>query len=141
MNNNQMNFDPMTGQPINQNTNTVNNNVVPNLGEQNDISQVTPTQQVPTIEPVENIQAVPTVESTQEVQPAGINSTLNTQQQMQNIPTVEQSKQEFINNTQANNQIKKEEKKDGPNIVFIVILFIIIFAAIFFLFPYLLEVL
>jgi len=60
---------------------------------------------------------------------------------MQTIPTVEQSKQEFINNTQTNSSVKKEEKKDGPNIAFIVILFVIIFASIFFLFPYLLKVL
>ena len=60
---------------------------------------------------------------------------------MQSIPTVEQTTQDFINNTQINSTVEKEEKKDSPNITFIVILFVIIFAAIFFLFPYLLKVL
>lgn len=105
MNNNQMNFDPMTGQPINQNIATTPN-------------------QVQTTQPVQ--------------QPA---NNINIQQQLQSIPTVEQTKQEFINNTQAENVVKKEEKQDGPNIVFIIILFVIIFAAIFFLFPYLMKVL
>ena len=105
MNNNQMNFDPMTGQPINQNITTIPN-------------------QVQTTQPVQ--------------QPA---NNINIQQQLQSIPTVEQTKQEFINNTQAENVVKKEEKQDGPNIVFIIILFVIIFAAIFFLFPYLMKVL
>lgn len=105
MNNNQMNFDPMTGQPINQNITTIPN-------------QVQTTQSVQ--QPANNI---------------------NIQQQLQSIPTVEQTKQEFINNTQAENVVKKEEKQDGPNIVFIIILFVIIFAAIFFLFPYLMKVL
>ena len=124
MNNNQMNFDPMTGQPINQNINNMNNVAVPNQVQQVYTQPIPPVQPVPTVEPV------PTVDNI-----------VNTQQQMQNIPTVEQSKQEFINNTQANNTVKKEEKKDGPNIAFIVILFVIIFAAILFLFPYLLDVL
>ena len=35
----------------------------------------------------------------------------------------------------------KEDKSEGPNLTFIIILFVIIFAAIFFLFPYLLNVL
>ncbi|MBR6690873.1 MAG: preprotein translocase subunit SecE [Bacilli bacterium] len=127
--NNNINFDPMTGQPINQN---LNNNVVP---EQNQAVNVQP---VPTVEPV---QPVP-VEPIDNLQPAAtVNNGAYIQQQMQNIPTVEQSKQEFINNTQANSTMKKEEKKEGPNLTFIVILFVIIFAAIFFLFPYLLKVL
>ena len=130
MNNNQMNFDPMTGQPINQN-NTIPNQEQ-NINQQNiPIVQtnVTPVQQIP------NVQSVPSVEPIQQVTP------IQTQQQMQNIATVEQSKQDFINNTQANTVVKKDEKQDGPNIAFIVILFAIIFAAIFFLFPYLLKVL
>ena len=60
---------------------------------------------------------------------------------MQNIPTVEQSKQEFIQNTQTNNITNTEEKKASFNITYIVILFAIIFASIFFLFPYLIKVL
>ena len=113
-----MNFDPMTGQPINQ------GNVTPKQDEQVIVQPIPPVQPVPTVEQVSTV-----------------NNNLNPQQQIQNIPTVEQSKQEFIDNTQANNTIKKDEKKDGPNIAFIIILFAIIFAAIFFLFPYLLKVL
>lgn len=120
MNNNQINFDPMTGQPINPNTNT--NNVVPNNGT------TTPMQQnnIP-VQPVNTNNLNPTIEP----------MAVNVQQPMQNIPTVEQSKQEFIDNTQANSLDKKEDKKDSPNITFIIILFVIILAAIFFLFPYL----
>lgn len=125
MNNNQINFDPITGQPINQN---VNNTVVP----QPEIIQPVPTvEQVPTVEPVQTIQPQVPI----------IDSNIYNQQQMQSIPTVEQTKQDFINNTQANSVVEKEEKKEGPNITFIIILFVIIFAAIFFLFPYLLKIL
>ena len=132
-----MNFDPITGQPI-------NNSIVSNQGQQINVqpTQVQTPQQVqqpvPTVEPVQPV-PTPTIESVQPV--PTVNNTISTQQQIQTIPTVEQSKQEFINNTQANNTVKKEEKNDGPNIGFIVILFVIIFAAIFFLFPYLLKVL
>lgn len=125
MDNNQMNFDPMTGQPINQNT---NNSMVPNDEmtipmQQNNIQNSVTTQ----TENVNNINLAPSIEP----------SITNVQHSIQNIATVEQSKQEFIETTQANSLAKKEEKKDGPNIVFIIILFVIIFAAIFFLFPYL----
>lgn len=116
MNNNQMNFDPMTGQPINQNNTNFATGIPTNTIKQNSIQ--TQTSNV-------NVVQQPQI------------TTFNSQQMIQNIPTVEQTKQEFINNIQENNVIKKEEKKDGPNIVFILILFIIIFAAIFFLFPYL----
>lgn len=124
----QMNFDPMTGEPINQNNGNVNNTVVLNQVQPESVKQTTAQIVQPT--PV-------TVESEQNI----TSNTINAQQQMQSIPTVEQSKQEFINNTQENNTIKKDEKKEGPNVAFILILFAIIFAAIFFLFPYLLEVL
>lgn len=146
MNNIQMNFDPMTGQPINQKKNNINNGVT----NQTQTVPVQP-QPIPTINPVETvstpqpmpivepIQPVPAVETPQ--QNINQNVAINTQQQMQNIPTVEQSKQEFINNTQTNNIANNEEKKSSFNITFIVILFIIIFAAIFFLFPYLIKVL
>ena len=115
--NNQMNFDPITGQPINQN----NNNIIPNNGIINTVEQ-------------NNVPVQP--ENTLNQQPSET-TVINPQQVIQNIPTVEQTKQEFINNTQANSSAKKEDKKDGPNIAFIIFLFIIIFASIFFLFPYL----
>lgn len=144
--NNQMNFDPTTGQPTNQN---INNSTVSNQGQQINIQSLQ-TQPTPQVQPVPTqiqtdatVQSVPTVELVQTIptQISTVNNIVNPQQQMQTIPTIEQSKQDFINNVQTNNTINKEEKKDGPNITFIVILFVIIFAAIFFLFPYLLKVL
>lgn len=118
MNNNKINFNPNTGQPINLN---INNMAIPQ-------PEIQPTLSV---EPVQTIQ--PQVSIT--------DSNIYNQQQMQTIPTVEQNKQDFINNTQVNSTVEKEDKKEGPNITFIVILFVIIFAAIFFLFPYLLKIL
>ena len=125
MNNNQMNFDPMTGQPI-------INNPAPStpVNYASNVQQVQPVQPIPV--PVEPQPAI--------VQPTS-NAYINPQQQMQGIATVEQNKQQFIQNTQASNEVKKEEKKDSPNIVFIITLFVIILAAILFLFPYLMKVL
>ena len=148
--NNGMRFDPMTGKPLNQENNNIadiNNQTITSnqvISEPN----VTPSTSIQQpIHPQDNVQppvieAQPQIQQVQHQQDIGninINSDSNVQQQMQSIPTVDQNRQEFINNTQANNVVKKQEKKSGPNIVFIIILFAIIFAAIFFLFPYLLE--
>lgn len=134
MNNNQL-VNPTTGQPINQNINTVNNPNIQNGQVANQVQPqvVVPQQQVP-------VQTMQQQVPIQQVQQQSIDP-ISIQQQMQNIPTVDQNKQEFINNTQAASEVKKDVKKDGPNIILIVILFVIIFAAIFFLFPYLLNVL
>lgn len=116
MNNNEMNFDPMTGQPINKsdvNTTPISQQNIPIVG----IDQKQPEQQT------EDIQS----------QASQNNSNL-----FQTVPTVEQSKQDFINNTQALTPEKKEEISNN-NYTFIIILFIIIFASIFFLFPILLK--
>lgn len=138
MDNNKMNFDPMTGLPISQTNNM--NELQPNIPVQNNIDNSNlqyqniplPTQEVNT-QTYQN-----TLIDTETVN----NPNDNIQQQIQNIPTVEQSKTEFINNVNVSvNETKKEDKKDGPNITFIIILFAIIFASVFFLFPYLLEVL
>lgn len=128
MNNNQANFDPMTGQSINQNISNTMNTVQPAQPAQ----PAQPTQQA--IAPTPEIQPI---------QPTStVDNNIITQQQMQYIPTAEQSTKDFISNTQANSAEQKEEKKkDGPNIGFIAILFIVIFASIFFLFPYLLKTL
>lgn len=103
------------------------------------------------IEPIETQTVEAGVETQSQSQNAETNTTIPVepvvdpavamQQQMQAIPTVDQSKEAFIDNTQANSTAKKQEKKDGPNWAFIIILFVIIFASIFFLFPYLLKVL
>lgn len=57
------------------------------------------------------------------------------QTELQNIPTVEQNKEQFINNVQTMNKERKEEKKEGVNFVFVIVLFVVILAAIYFLFP------
>lgn len=124
MNNNQVNFDPITGQPINQIMNTNDNIITNNISTQTIVETELPIQSI----------------STNQIQSENLetqNNTTNTQQLIQSTPLVEQTKQDFINNVQVNSTSKKDEKKDGPNIVFIIILFVIIFGAIFFLFPYL----
>ena len=134
MENKQMNFDPMTGQPIVQNINT-NNTPINNEIDNNKVASI------PTGNTNESIQTTQTVLINQQQEIGNINNNSSIQQQMQSIPTVEQNKQDFISNTQADSTAKEEVKKDGPNITFIVIMFLIIFAAIFFLFPYLLKIL
>ena len=55
-------------------------------------------------------------------------------QDLQTIPNVNQSNEEFINNIENKEEtITKEEEK--ASYIFMAIIFIIIFAAIFFLFP------
>lgn len=123
MNNNEMKFDPITGQPLNNNLDLNNNISTQDISNNQNVVQT--NQQV--------------IQNAQMQQSNIVNQDLNNQIQMQSIPTVDQSRQEFINNTQALNAEKKEEKKSGINYAFIIILFAIIFAAIFFLFPYLLK--
>ena len=122
MNNNQINFDPMTGQPINSNP-----------------EPSSPVNSFPNVQTVQPI-PVPVEPQSTIMQPTN-SAYINPQQQMQSIATVEQNMHQFIQNTQANNTVKKEEKKDGPNIGFIITLFVIILGAILFIFPYLMEVL
>ncbi len=125
-----MRFDPMTGQPINNTNTTVVPNMPNNTTVQNQNFQINQDTQTIQNQPIQQ----------QPINQQSFESTMINQiNQMQSIPTVDQSKQDFINNTQNINAEKKEEKKQGINYVFIIILFIIIFAAIFFLFPILLK--
>lgn len=79
-------------------------------------------------------------QNTVSVQPvSNTNQEVQIQSQLQSIPTVEQNKQDFINNVQSMNTEKKEEKKEGINFIFIIILFVAILVAIYFLFPLLLD--
>ena len=128
MNNNQINFDPITGQPINNNA-AINQQAFEATSMQQPINNNTAINQQANIE-------FQTVSNNAEIP-----NNLSIQHQMQNIPTIEQTKQNFINNTQATTAAQSQEKKDGPNIVFIIILFAIIFAALFFIFPLLIKVL
>lgn len=122
MNNNQMMFDPMTGQPI-QPQNNGNEGVNNNQNINN----------IPNIQPI-NVQNnnIPQVNDQ-------MNNNQNIMNQMQNIATVDQSKEAFINNTQATVKDNNSENAPKVNYVFVAIIFIIIFAAILFLFPYLQE--
>ena len=86
--NNENKFDPMTGEPI---ANTVEP-IQPENIEKQDI------EPNPTVEP----------QNTVEQQP--INTQAQIQTELQNIPTVDQNEQQFINNVQSiNNKEKKEE--------------------------------
>lgn len=116
--NNNIKFDPNTGQPIIDNQNILNNQL-------NSIEQPQPIQ-IEQATPVQN----------NVVQQ---NAVQMSQTQIQNIPTVEQNKEQFIQNTQNLTTEKKEEKKQGINYTLIIVLFILIFASIFFLFPFLLK--
>lgn len=140
MNNNGMNFDPNTGKPITQvpSNNEGNNAAATN----NNIGSNGNVNVSPNIQPTSNINQP--LNSVNNIQQQNLNQIQNTQNtianqvnQMQSIPTVDQDKQSFINNTQSISLEKKEEKKSGINYTFIVILFILIFVAIFFLFPFL----
>ena len=117
--NNNMNFDPITGQPI-----------------QNNIQQ-------PVVQPeaIVDQQSIAQTEAAMQPQanPVQQQNNINNQMQFQNIPTIEQSKQEFINNIQEIHTEKKEEKKEKINFGFIIILFIVLLVAIYFLFPLLLD--
>lgn len=120
--NNEIKFDPMTGEPI--------NNTVEPIQPENTINQN--TEQTNIVEP-QNI-----VEPVVETQPTNLQSQIQTE--LQNIPTVDQNEQQFINNVQSiNNKEKKEDKKEGINFTFIIIMFSIILLAIIFLFPILLD--
>ena len=120
-----MRFDPMTGEPV---------------------APIGPVEPVVPNTPInEQIISETTPQINSEMQDKNTNSLNNVndaikiQNELQSIPTVEQGKDAFINNVQSMNKEKKEEKKEGVNFVFIIILFIVILAAILFLFPFLLD--
>ena len=129
--NNNMNYDPMTGIPIqnnNQNIDNINNILTEPISNQ--------TMQQNTSIAIDPIQQSNTI----------INEPINQQIEYINTnipphiaPTVEQNEQQFINTIQNTNTEKKEVKKDGANYIFVIILFIIIIASIYFLFPMLLK--
>lgn len=131
MNNNGINFDPMTGQPISQ-----NNNISPNPNEvmQNQSnSQTVETQAVNQQVDVGANQSIPN-NITQNVP---IDSSANVPPEIISAPLVEQSKEQFINNSQVVNQekVKEKGKNNGINYLFVIILLAVLFIAIFFLFP------
>jgi len=156
MNNNELQLNPINGQPNNMsqtpvvnpsNMTTNPNNVVnvnattqPNMINQNvgaNNTFITPNAAVqPQIIPNNQQQKV----VNQQVQPQPIpviQQQPNMINQIQGAPTVEQSKQQFINSIQTSSSNKKEDKDPKVNYVFIIILFALIFACMFFLFPFL----
>lgn len=64
-----------------------------------------------------------------------INQEVQIQSQFQNIPTVGQNQEQFINNVQTMNQEKKDEKKDNMNPYILLVIAGIMAVAIYFLFP------
>ena len=109
--NNQPKFDPITGEPL-------QNNIIP--------EPVVPINEYNT-----NVEENQTINNPQ-------NEVL-IQTELHNIPTIEQNKEQFIENIQSTNQEIKENKKEGTNFIFIIIIFIIMLAAILFIFPLLLN--
>jgi len=120
-----MKFDPMTGEPI-----------VPVETVAPVESALPETEQAPS-EPAAEVNTEVPVQDTNTVN--NDSDAAQIQNELQSIPTVEQEKEAFINNVQSMHEEKKEEKKEGVNFVFIIILFVVILAAIFFLFPLLLD--
>lgn len=174
--NNNINFDPMTGQPIQNNvhpvdpvsnqleTNSNTGNIETTVSidsvaqpatteinihsgnqvvqsQQPDVPAVQPisveNQQpdVPTVQPVSIENQQSNIPSVQSVSVENQQSEIIMQNELQNIPTVEQGKQDFINNIQSSNEEKLEEKKDSNKYVFAIVLFIVILLSIYFLFP------
>ena len=131
MNNNGMNFDPMTGQPLNNNGVTGMNNVSTQNPQINNMAE----------QYTQNVQ--PTMPQPQPF----VNNSLNEQNNSQvainpapsspanSVPTVEQNSESFINSTQAISSEKAPETKKGINYLLVIVLFLIIFAAILFAFP------
>lgn len=132
MNNSQPNYNPNEGQQYNnipQNGNQTFNQVPNN---QNNIN-VQPETQLNQTSAVtyQNVQTVSNNEQT-----ASVSNNQNiTQNNMASVPTVEQSNNNFVQNTQTISSEKKVESKKGINYPLVILLFIIVLVSIFFVFP------
>lgn len=116
--------------------NTNNASTSQNIINNNENQNINPQPQTQPQTTMNNTNIQPQVLSNQ-------NQALDNKQvnsQMQQIPTIEQTNQNFLNNTQ-NNVSAKEQKKPGINYTFLIILLIILFGAVIFLFPYLFKTL
>ena len=98
--NDEMKFDPLTGQPLH-----------------NDNTQK-PSSEVK----IENTEEKTTVTEAQ-------------QNKVQSVATVEQSNDNFLNNTQSDSTVKNEKMNEKSSYIFIFVIFAIILLAIIFLFP------
>lgn len=114
---NNFKFDPNTGALIQENTENTDTTTI----LENKIEEPKP-EVVETAEPASEL----TVNSMDE-------------HNLKNIPTVEQSKNDFINKMQAQTENKKENDGAEINFAFIIILFVIVLVAIYFLFPLLMD--
>lgn len=123
---NDMNFDPMTGEPLHNNEQLVDTQSINTV----DIQSENNTTQIQQTE-------MPTAQ-----QQNGQNQQTETaiQDQLQNIATVEQSTDDFINKIQMQSQEIQEEKKETNKFTFLIILFIVLLGSIYFLFPLLLKI-
>ncbi len=104
------------------------------------VQPVTPAEPVP-VQPVNPVAPVAPVEPVQPEPIANQNpAIIQPNQDLQYIPTVEQSNEDFINYTQTANKVEEKSKDtDSINIMFVIAIFIAILAAMFFLFPMLFE--
>ena len=66
----------------------------------------------------------------------------NTLTEINNIPTVEQQEQEFIDNAQAISADKtvEEDNSNGINYKFVIVLFIAVLITVFFIFPFITKI-
>ena len=107
--------------------------------ENENIIQTTNDSQSENITPITSEETLNTINEVQVNNDTSIDQEIQIKNELQNIPTVEQDAQEFINKVQAQSQEKKDDKKDGINFVFIILLFAVILAIVIFLFPVLLN--
>ena len=141
-----MNFDPNTGEPI-QNDNLINDNNV-SIPENNTIVENIPIQPAPIKpeimqptqldpEPAQPVQPEPAPENVETPQMVNTVSeeALSAQDSVKGIPTIEQNDQSFVANTQAISSEKKSDDKSRVNYALILILLGVVVAAIFFGFP------
>ena len=98
--NNNIKFDPMTGEPIN------------NFNQ--------PTVSIENIQP-KIVAETPIIENEQQEKPQNtINNNTIVQNELNNIPTVDQNEQKFINNIQEISKDKQAEKKQEVNFIFLI---------------------
>ena len=105
------------------------------------VNPVAPAAPLGSVEPVQPVNPVAPVEPVQPEPIANQNpAIIQPNQDLQYIPTVEQSNEDYINYTQTANKVEEKSKDtDSINIMFVIAIFIAILAAMFFLFPMLFE--
>lgn len=113
----------------------------PDLNNLNNIPTINPTQPESPVMPTQNSESnsIPVMPSMSENVTSVSNESTDIKN-LQTIPNVEQTNEQFISNTQST--VKKEETSKGNDsisLVFLIIIFGLVLAAIVFLFPILLN--